>query len=163
MPSYDAVSEINWVEIQNAVDQSEKEVGSRFDFKGSDTKIELNQKDKSITLAADDAFKLTQVYDIVIAKMGKRNVDVRVLKPEEIEKVAGNRVKQVIKIQEGIETTLAKTIVKLIKDSGLKLQASIQGNAVRVTGAKKDALQDSMTLLKNKVEELPLQFNNFRD
>lgn len=163
MPSFDVVSEINWVEMQNALDQSEREIASRFDFKDSRSAIHLDPKQKILTIESDDDFKLAQVYDIVIGKMGKRGVDTRVLQSKAVEKIAGNRAKQIINIQEGIDSTLAKTIVKHIKDSGLKLQASIQGDTVRVSGAKKDALQSSMALLKNKIDSLPLQFNNFRD
>lgn len=163
MPSFDVVSEINWVEVQNGVDQTNREIGSRFDFKGSDSRVDSDQKHKKLTIYADDAFKREQVYELLIAKLGKRSVDVRCIKPKDVEKVAGNKVKQEIEVKEGIEQALAKTIVKTIKDSTLKLQASIQGESVRVTGAKKDALQGAMALLKDKITELPLQFNNFRD
>lgn len=163
MPSFDTVSEINWVEVQNAVDQSIKEVANRFDFRGSSAKLELSQKEKTISLFADNEFQLAQVYEILIAKLAKRNVDVRSFKPKDKETIAGNKVRQIITIVEGLEQELAKKIVKIIKDSGQKLQASIQGNTVRISGAKKDSLQEAMTLLREKVSEVPLQFNNFRD
>ncbi len=161
MPSFDIVSEVDQVELHNAVDQSNKETGNRFDFKGSDARIELG--DKLLTLFADDEFKLDQVYDILNAKMGKRGVDVRSLERGKIEKVSGNKVKQEIKVKVGIESDLAKRIVKLLKDAKLKVQGSIQGDAVRVSGAKRDVLQEAIALVKKSITELPLQFQNFRD
>lgn len=163
MPSFDVVSEINWVELHNACDQANKEISTRFDFKGSDARIELNQKDKNLTLFADDDFKLKQVNDILIAKMAKRNVDVRSIKAKDKETISGNKVKQVITVLEGLETDFAKKIVKMVKDSTHKNQASIQGNSVRISGSKKDALQDTISLLREKVTDIPLQFINFRD
>ena len=161
MPSFDIVSEVNQVELRNAVEQSNKEIANRFDFKGSDARIEPGED--TLTLFADDEFKLGQVYDILTAKLAKRNVDVRYLDRGDIEKVSGNKVKQVVTIKEGVAGELAKKIVKIIKDSKLKAQASIQGEAVRVSGAKRDVLQEAIVLVRKSVTDVPLQFNNFRD
>jgi uncharacterized protein YajQ (UPF0234 family) len=161
MPSFDVVSEANAVEVKNAVDQANKEITTRFDFKGSDARVE--QKERELSAYADSEFQLNQVRDVLTAKMTKRNVDVRFLDLGKIEKIGGDKVKQVIKIKNGIESDLAKKIVKSIKDSKTKVQASIQGDAVRVTGAKRDDLQATMALLRKEVSEQPLEFNNFRD
>ena len=161
MPSFDIVSEVNQVELRNAVEQSNKEIANRFDFKGSDARIEPGED--TLTLFADDEFKLGQVYDVLTAKLAKRNVDVRCLDRGDIEKVSGNKVKQVVAIKEGVAGDLAKKIVKIIKDSKLKAQASIQGEAVRVSGAKRDVLQEAIALVRKSVTDVPLQFNNFRD
>ena len=161
MPSFDIVSEVNQVELRNAVEQANKEVANRFDFKGSDARIE--QGDKVLTVFADDEFKLDQVYDVLTAKLGKRGVDVRCLERGDLLKVSGNKVKQGIKVKVGIEGDLAKRIVKLVKESKLKVQASIQGDAVRVTGAKRDVLQAAIALVRKSVDDVPLQFNNFRE
>ena len=161
MPSFDVVSEVNMVELHNAVDQANKEIGNRFDFKGSDARVELG--DKTMTLYADDTFKLDQVYDVLVAKLGKRGVDVRCLDRDDVQKISGNKVRQEIRVKVGIESELAKRITRLIKDSKLKVQTSIQGDTVRVTGAKKDLLQETIALVKKSVDDVPLQFNNFRD
>ena len=161
MPSFDIVSEVNQVEIKNAVDQANKEVSTRFDFKGSDARIEL--ADKVLTLFADDDFKIDQVKEILINKLSKRNVDTRCLEYGKIEKVSGNKVKQLITVKVGIETELAKKIVRIIKDSKYKVQASIQGEAVRVTGAKRDILQDTIALIRKDITDFPLQYQNCRD
>lgn len=161
MPSFDIVSEVNVVEVRNAVDQSNKEVSTRYDFKGSDARIE--SADKVLTLFADAEFQLDQVKDILLGKLAKRGVDVRCLDHGKIEKVSGNKIKQAITVKEGIEGDLAKKIVKLIKDSKLKVQASIQGDAVRVSGAKRDILQEVIALMRKEITDFPLQFNNFRD
>jgi cyclic-di-GMP-binding protein len=163
MPSFDIVSEVNRVEVHNAVDQANKEISTRFDFKGSDARIELNDKEKTMTLYADDDFKLTQVRDIVTAKLAKRGVDVRCLDPRDLEKVSGNKVRQTVGVREGLDQDLAKKIVKLVKDSKLKVQASIQGDAVRISGAKKDLLQDTIALVRQSIKDFPLQYKNFRD
>jgi cyclic-di-GMP-binding protein len=163
MPSFDIVSEVNRVEVHNAVDQANKEISTRFDFKGSDARVELNEKDRTMTLYADDDFKLSQVRDIVTARLAKRSVDVRCLKAGEIEKVSGNKVKQTIAVQEGLDQELGRKIVKLVKDSKLKVQASIQGDSVRVSGAKKDLLQDTIALVRKSISDFPLQYKNFRD
>jgi uncharacterized protein YajQ (UPF0234 family) len=161
MPSFDVVSEANLVEVKNAVDQANKEISTRFDFKGSDARIE--QKERDLTAFADADFQLSQVRDVLTNKLVKRNVDVRFLDIGKIEKIGGDKVKQVIKIKNGIETEAAKKIVRIIKDSKTKVQASIQGDAVRITGAKRDDLQATMALLRKEVADLPLEFNNFRD
>ena len=161
MPSFDIVSEVNQVELRNAVEQANKEIANRFDFKGSDARIE--QGEEALTLYADDDFKLGQVYDILTAKLAKRNVDVRFLERGEAEKVGGNKVKQVVTVKEGVGGELGKKIVRIVKDSKLKVQAGIQGEAVRVSGAKKDVLQEAIALLRKSVTDVPLQFNNFRD
>lgn len=161
MPSFDIVSEVNQVEVHNAVDQCNKEVSTRFDFKGSDARVEMAEK--VLSVFADDEFKLGQVRDILTTKLAKRNVDVRCLDLGKPEKISGNKVKQVVTVKTGIETTLAKKIVQTIKDSKLKVQASIQGDAVRVSGAKKDTLQDAIALVRKTVTDFPVQFQNFRD
>ncbi len=161
MPSFDIVSEVNQVEVRNAIDQANKEVSTRFDFKGSDARAEL--ADKTLTLYADDDFKLSQVTDIVTGKLAKRGVDTRSLKPGTVEKVSGNKVKQTVAVRTGVEQELAKKIVKLIKDGKLKVQASIQGDAVRVSGAKRDDLQSAIALVKKSITDYPLQYGNFRD
>ena len=163
MPSFDIVSEVNHVEIRNAVEQCNKEITNRFDFKGSDARVEINDKESSLTVFADDEFKIRQVRDVLTGKLAKRGVDIRALEPGRIETVSGNKVKEEIKVREGVEQERAKTIVKLIKDSKLKVQASIQGNVVRVSGAKKDDLQETIALVRKSVTDFPLQFKNFRD
>ncbi len=161
MPSFDIVSEVNQVEVRNAVDQANKEISTRFDFKGSDARVE--PAEGTLTLYADDDFKLKQVTDIVTGKLTKRGVDVRALKHGDVQKISGNKVKQIVTVRTGIEQELAKKIVKLVKDSKLKVQASIQGDAVRVSGAKRDVLQETIALVKKAVTDFPLQFGNFRD
>ncbi len=161
MPSFDIVSEVNAVEVRNAVDQANKEVTNRFDFKGSDARVEL--ADKVLTLYADDEFKLKQVTDILVGKLAKRGVDTRSLKSNDPEKVSGNKVKQVVTVRTGVEQELAKKLQRLIKDSKLKVQASIQGDAVRVSGGKKDDLQSAIALVRKSITDFPLQFQNFRD
>ena len=161
MPSFDVVSEANIVEVKNAVDQAGKEIATRFDFKGSDARVE--QKERELTAHADSDFQLSQVRDVLTNKLVKRNVDVRFLDIGKIEKTGGDKVKQLIKIKNGIETDAAKKIVRILKDSKMKVQASIQGDAVRVTGAKRDDLQAAMALLRKEITDLPLEYNNFRD
>ncbi|MBU0593984.1 MAG: YajQ family cyclic di-GMP-binding protein [Gammaproteobacteria bacterium] len=161
MPSFDIVSEVDKQELRNAVDQANKVVSGRFDFKGSDSRVE--QAEYVLTLFADDDFKLDQVFDILNQVLGKRSIDVSCLDKGKIEKISGNKVKQTITVKTGVETDLAKKIVKLIKDSKLKVQASIQGDAVRVTGAKRDILQDTIALVKKSITDFPLQYQNFRD
>jgi len=161
MPSFDIVSEVNQVEVRNALDQANKEISTRFDFKGSDARVEYS--DKTLTLYADDEFKLKQVNDVLIGKFAKRNVDVRSLKYGDPEKVSGNKVKQAVTLRTGVDQELAKKIVRTIKDSKLKVQASIQGDAVRITGAKRDDLQSAIALVRKTVTDYPLQYENFRD
>lgn len=161
MPSFDIVSEVDKQEVRNAVDQVNKEVGTRFDFKGSDSRVE--QADYTLTVFADDEFKLDQVFDILTTKLAKRNVDVRSLDKGQVEKISGNKVKQLVTVKTGVESELAKKIIRLIKDSKLKVQGSIQGDTVRVSGAKRDTLQEVIQLVKKSVMDFPLQFQNFRD
>lgn len=161
MPSFDIVSEVDKQEIRNAVDQVNKEVGTRFDFKGSDARVE--QTDYQLTVYADDDFKLEQILDILRTKLTKRNVDVRCLDTQASEKISGNKVKQIITVKTGLDSDLAKKIVKVIKDSKLKVQASIQSDTVRVTGSKKDLLQEAIQLVKKMIQDFPVQFQNFRD
>ncbi len=161
MPSFDIVSEVNKVELRNAVDQANKEIANRFDFRGSDSRIEQNEL--VLTYYADDGFKLKQVADLFMAKCAKRGVDVRAFDPQAIEKIGGDKVKQPVNVRSGIEQERAKQIVKLVKDSRLKVQASIQGSAVRVSGAKKDDLQAVIQLVRKQVTDIPVQFDNFRD
>ena len=161
MPSFDIVSEVNQVEVRNAVDQTNKEVSTRFDFKGSDARVE--HADKTLTLYADDDFKLKQVTDILTGKLTKRGVDVRALKHGTVEKISGNKVKQPVTIRVGIEQELSKKIVKLIKDSKMKVQVAIQGAELRVTGKKRDDLQAAIGLIRELKIEQPLQYVNFRE
>jgi cyclic-di-GMP-binding protein len=162
MPSFDAVLEPNLVEVRNAVDQVAKEIGTRFDFKGSSARIEL--KEKELTIYADSDFQIGQVMDIVLAKMTKRSVDVRFLdRSAKIEKIGGDKVKQLITVKSGIDSDSAKKIQTLIKQSKMKVQAAIQGDTVRVSGAKRDDLQAAMALIRKDMPELPLSFDNFRD
>jgi hypothetical protein len=163
MPSFDIVSEVNHVEIRNAVEQCNKEITNRFDFKGSDARVEVNEKEKSLVVYADDEFKLRQVRDVLTQKLAKRGVDIRALEPGTVEPVSGNKIKETIKVREGIEQDRAKGLARVIKESKLKVQASIQGDAMRVTGAKKDALQEAIALVRKTVTDVPLQFKNFRD
>jgi uncharacterized protein YajQ (UPF0234 family) len=161
MPSFDVVSEADMIEVKNAVEQSNKEITTRFDFKGSDARVE--HKENELTLFADAEFQLTQVMDVLVNKLTKRKVDVRFLDAGDIKKIGGDKVKQIVKIKNGIETDDAKKIVRVIKDSKMKVQASIQGESVRVTGAKRDDLQSAMAMLRKDVPDMPLEFNNFRD
>ena len=161
MPSFDIVSEVNKVELKNAIEQSNKEITNRFDFKGSDARIEQNEL--QLAVYADDDFKLKQVMDVFQGKCAKRGVDVRALEAKDAEKISGNKMKQMVDVKNGIEQEAAKRIVRLIKDAKIKVQASIQGDAVRVSGAKKDDLQAAIQLVKTTVKEIPLQFQNFRD
>jgi len=161
MPSFDAVCRPNMVELRNALDQANKEIANRFDFKGSDARIE--HKDYELTAYADDEFKLGQVRDVLYAKLAKRGVDVRLLEPGKPEKIGGDKLKQPIKVKNGIDAALAKKAVALIKEARLKVTASIQGDAVRVTGAKKDTLQEAIALLRAQITDVPLGFENFRD
>lgn len=161
MPSFDVVSQANMVEVRNAVDQTSKEIATRFDFKGSDARLE--QKDRELTLYADSDFQLGQVRDILHGKLSKRNVDLRYLDPGKNEKIGGDKLKQIIKVRNGIESELAKKIVRMVKDSKIRVQAGIQGDSVRISGAKRDDLQSAIALLRKNITEAPLEFNNFRD
>ena len=161
MPSFDTVCEANLVEVKNAVENTAKEIGTRFDFKGTSASIEI--KDKDITLIGDADFQLTQIEDVLRNKLTKRNVDVRFLDTGDVQKMGGDKVKQVIKVRNGIESELAKKIQKLLKESKLKVQGAIQEDKVRVTGAKRDDLQAAMALTRKDVSDVPLSFDNFRD
>ncbi|HXZ97509.1 MAG TPA: YajQ family cyclic di-GMP-binding protein [Burkholderiales bacterium] len=161
MPSFDIVSQVNQQEVRNALDQCNREISNRFDFKGSDARVEQNEY--ALSAYADDEFKLRQLLDVLNGKLTKRGIDLRCLQKGPIEKVTGNKVKQGITIRVGVESELAKKIVKLIKDSKLKVQASIQGDAVRVAGAKKDTLQEAIQLVRKSIADFPLQFVNFRE
>ena len=161
MPSFDIVSEANIVEVKNALDQANKEIANRYDFKGSDARIE--QKELELTAFADDEFKLGQVKDVLMGKFAKRGVDARFIDPGTVEKIGGDKVKQKLTVKKGIEQALAKKIVQMLKDAKLKVTASIQGDVVRVTGAKKDVLQEAIQLARAKVTEVPIAFQNFRD
>ena len=161
MPSFDTVCEADLVEVKNAVDNTAKEIGTRFDFKGTSAAIEL--KDKDITLIGDSDFQLQQIDDILRNKLAKRNVDVRFLDKGDVQKMGGDKVKQVVKVRNGIASEHAKKIQRIIKDSKLKVQAAIQGESVRVTGAKRDDLQAAMALIRKDIPDLPLSFDNFRD
>ncbi len=166
MPSFDAVLEPDLVELRNAVEQANKEIGTRFDFKGSDARVELADKGKerTLTLYADSDFQIGQVRDVLLAKLSKRGVDVRFLDlSAKLEKIGGDKVKQPVPVKNGIDSESGRRIQGLIKQSKLKVQASIQGDAVRINGAKRDDLQSAIALLKREITELPLSFNNFRD
>jgi uncharacterized protein YajQ (UPF0234 family) len=161
MPSFDTVCDPDLVEVRNGVDNTTKEIQTRFDFKGTSAAIEI--KDKEITLTGDADFQLQQIQDVLRNKLTKRGVDVRFLDVGAVQKAGGDKVRQVIKVRSGIEPETGKKIQRLIKDSKMKVQAAIQGDAVRVTGAKRDDLQAAMALIKKELPEVPLSFNNFRD
>jgi uncharacterized protein YajQ (UPF0234 family) len=162
MPSFDIVSEVEKTEVKNAVEQTNKEVSTRFDFKGSDARVE--QAELVLTVFADNEFQLGQVQDILNGRLAKRGVDIRSLDiSDKIEKISGNKVKRSCTVKVGVETELAKKIVKLIKDSKMKVQASIQGDAVRVSGKNRDDLQAAIAFVKKSITEFPLQYQNFRD
>ena len=161
MPSFDTVCEPNLPKVKNGVDNTAKEIATRFDFKGTAAAIEL--KDKEITLIGDADFQLAQIEDVLRNKLTKQEVDVRFLDKGDVQKIGGDKVKQVIKVKNGISTEDAKKITRIIKDSKLKLQASIQGESVRITGAKRDDLQAAMALLRKDITDLPISFDNFRD
>jgi uncharacterized protein YajQ (UPF0234 family) len=167
MPSFDTVLEPNLVELKNAVDQTSKEIGTRFDFKGSAARIELAElgsKEREITLHADSDFQIAQVTDILIGKLSKRGVDVRFLDlGAKIEKAGGDTVRQCVKVKTGIDSDSARKIQNLVKQSKLKAQAQIQGDVVRVSSAKRDELQAVIRLLRQSLTDLPLSFINFRD
>ena len=163
MPSFDILCEANPVEVKNAVDTANKEIANRFDFKGSDARIEWKEKEHELTAFADDDFKLTQVRDVMLGKFAKRGVDARFLDNKDIEKIGGDKVKQVLTVRSGIDSETARKIQTLVKQSKLKVQAAIQGDTVRVTGAKRDDLQGAIALIRKEVADAPLAFSNFRD
>ena len=161
MPSFDTVCEAKMVDVKHAVENTAKEIGTRFDFKGTPASIEL--KDKEITLIGDADFQLGQIEDILRNKLTKQNIDVRFLDKGDAQKIGGDKVKQVIKLRDGIETELGKKIQRIIKDSKMKVQAAIQDGKLRVSGTKRDDLQAAMALIKKEVPDMPLSFDNFRD
>ena len=161
MPSFDTILEANLVELKNAVDVTVREVGTRFDFKGSSANLEL--KDKTITLYGDSDFQIGQVDEVLRNKLAKRGVDVRFLDAGKSEKIGGDKVKQVVTVRNGIEADVGKKIQQAIKASKLKVQAAIQDGKVRVTGAKRDDLQTAMAVIRKEMTDLPLSFDNFRD
>ena len=167
MPSFDTVLEPDLVEVRNAVDQAGKEIGTRFDFKGTSAKVEFadkSAKERELTIYADSDFQIEQVRDVLLAKLSKRGVDVRFVdfsaKPQ---KLGGDKLKLVAPLKSGIDAATGKKIQGVLKASKLKVQGAIQGDAVRVTGAKRDDLQAAMALLKKEIDDQPLSFNNFRD
>ncbi|HYU78454.1 MAG TPA: YajQ family cyclic di-GMP-binding protein [Vicinamibacterales bacterium] len=163
MNSFDVTSTIDLQEVDNAINQARKEIVQRYDFKGSHASIELDQKEKTLTLTAEDKFKLSAVWEIVQTRMVRRNVPIKNLKPGEIENAAGGSVKQVIALQIGIPTDTAREIVKTIKDAKMKkVQAAIQGDQVRVSSASRDELQGAIQLLKDHDFGIALQFGNYR-
>ena len=161
MPSFDIVSQVDRQEVKNAVEQTNKEITNRFDFKGSDARVE--QAELVLTVFADDEFKLGQVSDVLRGRLAKRNIDVRCLEPGTLEKISGDKVKRPLTVKVGIPQDKGKQIQKMIKDSKLKVAASIQGDAVRISGAKKDDLQAAIQLVRKSVTDIPVQFINFRD
>ena len=161
MPSFDTVCEPDLPEVRNAVDNTAKEITTRFDFKGTSASVTL--KDKEITLIGDAEFQLDQIMDVLTNKLTKRSVDVRFLDKGDVQKMGGDKVKVVIKVRSGIEIEVSKKITRAIKDSKIKVTAAIQGDAVRVTGTKRDDLQAAMALVRTTIDDLPLSFNNFRD
>jgi hypothetical protein len=164
MPSFDAVLDPNQVEIRNAVDQTGKEIGTRFDFKGTSARAELADKGKEVALFGDSDFQIGQVTDILLAKLTKRGVDIRFLdRSAKVEKIGGDKVKQVVAIRSGVDSDTAKKIQAAIKGSKLKVQAAIQGDMVRVSGTKRDDLQAAIALLRSEIKDVPLSFTNFRD
>ncbi|MDR1227740.1 MAG: YajQ family cyclic di-GMP-binding protein [Azoarcus sp.] len=161
MPSFDILSEVDLAALRNAVDVANRKIGNRYDFKGTDARVEQN--DKLLTLHGDSDFQLGQMKDILLPEMTAKKVDVRCLDYGDLQKVSGNKIKQDVRVRVGIEQELAKKIVRLLKDAKLKVQAAIQGDAVRVSGAKRDVLQEAIALVKKNVADFPLQFGNFRD
>ena len=162
MPSFDAVLEPDLVEVRNAVDQTAKEIGTRFDFKGTSARVEL--KEKELTVWADSDFQIGQVMDILLGKLTKRNVDVRVLdRCAKIEKIGGDKVRQLLAVRSGIDADTARKLQTTMKQSKLKVQAQVQGDTVRVSGTKRDDLQAAIALIRKEIADQPLSFTNFRD
>ncbi len=161
MPSFDIVSKVETAELTNALDQVKREIGTRYDFKGSSAQIE--RQDNVLTVFADSEFQLKQMQDILYQRAAKRGIDVASFDPQKIEAIGGDKARQLIKVKQGIDKELARNIVRLVKDSGLKIQAAIQGEEVRVSGKKRDELQAAIALLRGAKLGQPLQFVNFRD
>ena len=163
MPTFDTVLETDMVKLKNAVENSAKEINTRFDFKGTAASVELKEKDKEIILIGDGDFQIDQIHEILRNKLAKAGVDVRFLDIGKVEKIGGDKVKQITKVRDGIDTEQSKKIQQLIKSSKIKVQAAIQDGKVRVTGAKRDDLQAAMALIRAEIKDLPLSFDNFRD
>ncbi len=164
MPSFDFTSEADMVAMKNAIDVASRQIDNRYDFKGTSAKIDFNEKDRQVTLFGDSDFQLDQIKDILFPALEKKEAESsKRLEGEKIETISGNKVKQVFKIKSGIESELAKKIVKMIKDAKLKVQAAIQGDAVRVTGAKRDDLQECIALIRKSITDFPVKAGNFRD
>ncbi|OQA33658.1 MAG: putative nucleotide-binding protein [Betaproteobacteria bacterium ADurb.Bin341] len=164
MPSFDFTSEADMVALKNAVDVASRQIDNRYDFKGTAAKAEFNEKDKIIILHGDSEFQLDQIKDILFPAMEKKEKEsVKRLDAQTVQKVSGNKVKQELKIKDGIETELGKKIVKMIKDEKMKVQASIQGDAVRVSGTKRDDLQAAIQLVTKAITDYPIKAGNFRD
>ena len=161
MPSFDIMSEVDMPSLRNAVDVANRKITGRYDFKGTDARVEPNEK--LLTLFGDSDFQLDQMKALLLPEMTAKKIDVRCLEYGDVQKVGGNKVKQELKVRVGVEQELSKKIVKLLKDSKLKVQAAIQGEAVRVSGAKRDVLQDAIALVKKEITDFPLQYGNFRD
>lgn len=164
MPSFDFSSEVDMVALKNAIDVVSRQIDARYDFKGTSARIELNDKDKVITLFGDSEFQLGQIKDILFPAMEKKEKEsVKRLDPQTVQKISGNKVKQELKVKIGIESELAKKIVKMVKDAKLKVQATIQGDAVRVSGAKRDDLQSCIALVTKSITDYPIKAGNFRE
>ena len=163
MPSFDTKLDPNLESVGNAVDTTAKEIGTRFDFKGTSAAVEFKKKDKEVVVLGDSDFQIDQVRDVLFNKLTKQKVDIRFMDIGKVEKIGGDKVKQVLKVKAGIESELAKKIVKIIKDSKMKVNASIQGEEVRIQGNKRDDLQAVMALLRKEIDDAPLSFDNFRD
>lgn len=160
MPSFDAVSEVDTHELTNALDQTNREISNRYDFRGSDAKVV--QEDSALRLEAQSEFQIDQIYDILTQKMAKRRVDVGCLERGQVEE-ANLRARQVVAVRQGIDQAIAKKMIKIVKDSKIKVQTAIQGDKVRVSGKKRDDLQKVMSLLRDAKLGIPVQFENFRD
>ncbi len=161
MPSFDITSEVDMVALRNAVDSASRKIGNRYDFKGTSAQVELT--DTQLMLTGDTNFQIEQMTAVLLPELTAKKIDVRCLDYGELQKVGGNKVRQEIRVRVGIEQDLAKKIVKLIKDGKLKAQASIQGDAVRVTSKKRDDLQDCIALVRKEITDYPVQCGNFRD
>ena len=161
MPSFDIVSEVDMHEVNNAVDQSNREVGTRFDFKGVDAKFEVTEQ-SMLVVSAEVDFQVKQMLEILRGKLVKRGVDIKALVEDKVE-VSGQKASINVKIQQGIESEIARKIVKMVKDTKIKVQTAIQGDKLRVTGKRRDDLQSVIAMLKDSNLGIPLQYNNFRD
>ena len=164
MPSFDFSSEADMAALHNAIDVARRAIDNRYDFKGTSAKVELNEKDRLITLFGDSEFQLGQIKDLLFPAMEKKEKEsTKRLDDLPVQRISGNKVKQELKIKVGIDSELAKKIVRLVKDSKLKVQASIQGEAVRVSGAKRDELQACIALVTKTIADFPIKYGNFRD